>query len=213
MVLAGLFLTLDGCAGGRSQKVSYPPGYPIGYVERGEASWYGPGFHGHKTANGEIYDMNRMTAAHRTLPLGSVAVVRSLSNGREITVRINDRGPFARGRILDLSYAGAQALHMVGNGTDEVELRVVSYQGALDRLAPLRVQVGSFSDLQNAHALLAQLELAQYNARLVRGSYQGRFTYRVQVGYFHSEDQALVAARRLSAQFRVDPVIVRDESP
>src|SRR5215218_3705649 len=76
------------------------PGYPIGYVEQGMASWYGPGFHGNKTANGERYDMYRLTAAHRTLPLGSIAVVRSFTSGRHVTVRINDRGPFARGRIL-----------------------------------------------------------------------------------------------------------------
>src|SRR5262245_16837444 len=82
------------------------PGYPIGYVERGVASWYGPGFHGDKTANGERYDMHKLTAAHRTLPLGAVATVRSLTTGRQVTVRINDRGPFARGRILDLSLAG-----------------------------------------------------------------------------------------------------------
>jgi rare lipoprotein A len=73
--------------------------------------------------------MHKLTAAHRTLPLGSVAVVRSLSTGRQVTVRINDRGPFARGRILDLSLAGAQAVGMVGRGTDEIELRVISYAG------------------------------------------------------------------------------------
>lgn len=157
--------------------------------------------------------MNRLTAAHRTLPLGSVAVVRSLTNGREVTVRINDRGPFARGRVLDLSYAGARALNMVGPGTDDIELRVVSYQGRTDSLAPLRVQVGSFSELHNAHALLAELEMAHYNARIVRGKAQGGLRYRVQVGYYQTEDQASVAARRLGVQFGVDPLIVRDESP
>src|SRR5438552_3593738 len=87
---------IDGCAGRPVLRGDYPPGYPIGYVERGVASWYGPGFHGNQTANGERFDMHQFTAAHRTLPLGSVATVRSLSNGRRITVRINDRGPFAR---------------------------------------------------------------------------------------------------------------------
>lgn len=98
-------------------------GYPIGYVERGVASWYGPGFHGRKTANGETYDMHQLTAAHRTLPLGSVVQVRSLTSGRTVTVRVNDRGPFAKNRILDLSQAGAQALSMIGNGTDQVEIK------------------------------------------------------------------------------------------
>lgn len=112
-------------------KPTYFPGYPVGFVERGVASWYGPGFHGNKTANGERYDMHQLTAAHRTLPLGSIAVVRSMSTGRQVTVRINDRGPFARGRVLDLSLAGAQALEMTGSGTDEIELQVVGYQGSL----------------------------------------------------------------------------------
>lgn len=115
---------VQGCAS-QSRYSERFPGYPIGYTERGVASWYGPGFHGNKTANGERYDMHQLTAAHRTLPLGSVALVRSLSTGRKVTVRINDRGPFARGRILDLSLAGAKALGMTGNGTDEIELQVV----------------------------------------------------------------------------------------
>ena len=96
---------------------TYVPEEDPNYRAEGMASWYGPGFHGNKTANGERYDMHKLTAAHRTLPLGSVAVVHSLTSGRHVTVRINDRGPFARGRILDLSLAGAQALGMVGNGT------------------------------------------------------------------------------------------------
>ena len=103
-----LIISLNGCSGWTPARPSYP-GYPLGFVERGSASWYGPGFHGNRTANGEVYDMHKLTAAHRTLPLGSVAVVRSLTTGRQVTVRINDRGPFARGRILDLSLASAQA--------------------------------------------------------------------------------------------------------
>ena len=124
-----LIPTLPGCGSPpRVTKAMYPPGYPLGYIERGVASWYGPGFHGNKTANGERYDMNQLTAAHRTLPLGSIALVRSLTSGREVTVRINDRGPFAKGRVLDLSYAGARAIGMVGSGTDEVELRVIDFR-------------------------------------------------------------------------------------
>ena len=117
LLFATLFVgALDGCSG--TPKPTYFPGYPVGFVERGVASWYGPGFHGNKTANGERYDMHQLTAAHRTLPLGSIAVVRSMSTGRQVTVRINDRGPFARGRVLDLSLAGAQALGMTGAGTE-----------------------------------------------------------------------------------------------
>ena len=148
-LLAG---TVTACGG--TPKPSYFPGYPVGFVERGVASWYGPGFHGNKTANGERYDMHQLTAAHRTLPLGSIAVVRSMSTGRKVTVRINDRGPFARGRVLDLSFAGAQVLGMTGAGTDQIELRVVGYQGRTADMGVLRVQVGSFSDQQNALNLL-----------------------------------------------------------
>src|SRR4029078_10018079 len=141
LLLATLFVVaLAGCGG--APKPTYFPGYPVGFVERGVASWYGPGFHGNKTANGERYDMHQLTAAHRTLPLGSIAVVRSMTTGRQVTVRINDRGPFARGRVLDLSLAGAQALGMTGTGTGQIELRVVGYQGRTANMGVLRVQVG-----------------------------------------------------------------------
>lgn len=86
----------QGCAA-PLRHVDRLPNYPVGFVERGMASWYGPGFHGKKTADGERYDMYGLTAAHRTLPLGSVAVVHSLTSGRHVTIRINDRGPFAKG--------------------------------------------------------------------------------------------------------------------
>src|SRR5262245_46591175 len=95
------------------------PRAPTG-VELGIASWYGPGFHGNRTANGEIYDQNELTAAHRTLPLGSRAMVTNLTNGRSVEVRINDRGPFVDGRVIDLSYAAARTLGMVGPGTAHV---------------------------------------------------------------------------------------------
>ena len=110
---------LSGCSGWSPARPSYPPGYPLGFVERGSASWYGPGFHGNRTANGEVYDMHKLTAAHRTLPLGSVAVVRSLSTGRQVTVRINDRGP-GYGRSIDLSEAAARALGMRHKGLARV---------------------------------------------------------------------------------------------
>ncbi|MGQ0810734.1 MAG: septal ring lytic transglycosylase RlpA family protein [Nitrospiraceae bacterium] len=189
---------------------TYPPGYPIGYVERGMASWYGPGFHGNPTANGERFDMHQLTAAHRTLPLGSVAEVRSLSNGRHVTVRINDRGPFARGRILDLSMAGARALAMMGSGTDEVELRVIRYQGS--RLGTLWVQVGSFSEAANAQALIDRLKAEYPKSRIAMTDLPRGKRYRVQVGEFATETQAEVAATRLRSLLDVDPYVVRDDS-
>lgn len=92
--------------------------------EQGKASWYGPRFNGRRTANGERYNMNEMTAAHKTLPFGTVVRVRSLVNGKEVDVRITDRGPFSRGRVIDLSRAAAQAIDMLGLGVKDVLLFV-----------------------------------------------------------------------------------------
>lgn len=97
------------------------------YYEIGIASWYGPGFHGKRTANGEIYDMYAMTAAHKTLPFGTIVRVVDLDTGRSVVVRINDRGPFVKGRIIDLSYAAAQELGMVKKGLAKVGLKIVKW--------------------------------------------------------------------------------------
>ncbi len=101
------------------------------------ASWYGEKFHGRSTANGERYDMHGMTAAHPTLPFGTVVEVRNLDNGRSVRVRINDRGPFVRGRIIDLSYAAAREIEMIGPGTARVELTLVRRPGGA---APARAR-------------------------------------------------------------------------
>lgn len=198
--------------GGVTPRPTYFPGYPVGYAERGVASWYGPGFHGNKTANGERYDMHKLTAAHRTLPLGSVAVVRSLSTGRHVTVRINDRGPFAKGRILDLSLAGAQALGMTGTGTVQIELRVVGYQGRTADMGALRIQVGSFADYQNAVSLLDQLKKSYHGGRIVTVELPEGRRYRVQVGEFVTEAQAQAAASRLESSLEIQPFVVRDDT-
>ena len=95
----------------------------VGYVERGVASWYGPGFHRVRTSTGEIYDMYGMTAAHKTLPLPAYVRVTNLQNGRSVVVRVNDRGPFVGNRIIDLSYTAASKLDMLRNGTAMVEVR------------------------------------------------------------------------------------------
>lgn len=101
----------------------YTPAHQPNYEETGEASWYGPGFHGKKTANGEIYNSNDMTAAHKTLPLPSLVEVTNLKNDRKIVVRVNDRGPFAHGRIIDLSKAAAKKLDMIRSGVADVRVR------------------------------------------------------------------------------------------
>ena len=205
-----LVSTLTACSG--APKPVYFPGYPIGFVERGVASWYGPGFHGNKTANGERYDMHQLTAAHRTLPLGSIAVVRSMSTGRQVTVRINDRGPFARGRVLDLSLAGAQTLGMTGAGTDQIELRVVGYQGRTAEMGVLRVQVGSFSDHQNAINLLERVKQFYLGGRIQVVDLPEGKRYRVQIGQFLREAQAEAAASHLESFLDLQAFVFRDDS-
>ena len=214
LLLLLLFLAawFSGCSGGSPVRPSYPPGYPLGYVERGSASWYGPGFHGNRTANGELYDMHQLTAAHRTLPLGSVAEVRSLSTGRQVTVRINDRGPFARGRILDLSFAGAQAMGMIGRGTDDIELRVIRYQGKAGEFGVMRVQVGSFADPANARALLERLKGRYPGSRAVSVDLPEGRRYRVYAGQFQTESAAEQAAAQLRRSLDTDPFIIRDDT-
>jgi rare lipoprotein A (peptidoglycan hydrolase) len=98
----------------------------IGHEEAGLASWYGHPYHGRRTASGEVYDMGQMTAAHRTMPFGTWVLVTNRNTGRSVEVRINDRGPFEKGRIIDLSYAAAQQLGAVGPGVIPVRLRVIA---------------------------------------------------------------------------------------
>ena len=120
----------SGCALFRAPQ---PPPIVDG-VQIGIASWYGPGFHGNRTANGEIYDQFELTAAHPSLPLGTRAMVTNLANGRAVEVRINDRGPFVDGRAIDLSYAAARTIGLVGPGTGRVRIEVL---GKVSQQAPV----------------------------------------------------------------------------
>lgn len=110
-------------------KTYYPTTVSVGDTASGIASWYGPDFHGKKTSNGETYNMNAMTAAHKTLPMNTMVRVTNLGNGAQTTVRINDRGPFVAGRIIDLSKAAATSIGMIGAGTARVKLEVVGFYG------------------------------------------------------------------------------------
>src|SRR6266704_273654 len=117
-------LWLVGAAGCAAVRAPAPPPITNG-VQVGVASWYGPGFHGNRTANGEIYDQYELTAAHPSLPLGTRVMVTNLENGRAVQVRVNDRGPFVDGRAIDLSYAAARTIGMVGPGTVRVRIEVL----------------------------------------------------------------------------------------
>jgi len=160
-----------------------------GGSEEGQASWYGPGFHGKRTANGEIYDMDAMTAAHKKLPFGTVVQVHNRDNGRSVEVRINDRGPFIRGRIIDLSRAAADAIGMLGPGTARVRLEILHQPVE----AGFIVQAGAFSSNANAMALLRELEPDFPEAAI----YSDGSWHRIQVGPFASRKEAKKVAREL----------------
>lgn len=132
-----------------------------GGVETGVASWYGPGFHGRTTSSGEVFDMYDLTAAHPSLPLETLVMVTNLANGRTVEVRINDRGPFAGGRIIDLSYAAARILGLIGPGTGKVSVEILRLPAAGPVAPPggarCFVQAGSFVSRDNAEALKRRL--------------------------------------------------------
>ena len=157
----------------------------VGYVEQGVASWYGPDFHGGRTATGETYDMHAMTGAHPTLPLPTWVRVTNLENGRSVVVRLNDRGPFARDRIIDLSRAAAEALDMVRAGTARVEVRSLATGGAAPAgaTAAYYAQAGAFTSRDNAEALARRLRQAGIEGVTVTESDAGRGSmFRVRAG-------------------------------
>ncbi len=176
-----------------------PAPAPVGYTEEGNASWYGNPFHGRRASNGEVYDMYKLTAAHRTLPFETTVRVTNLNNGKSTTVRITDRGPFVDNRIIDLSLAAARELDSVGPGVVPVRLEVI---GNVDVAALTEgfftVQVGAFRDRTNAERLRDRLSVT-YSPIFIQqyDSPDGAF-YRLRVGKVSGED----AAKELAAQLR-----------
>jgi len=179
-----------------------------GYVERGVASWYGPTFHGEQTSMGEPYDMYAMTAAHKTLPLPAYARVTNLRNGKTVVVRINDRGPFAKNRIIDLSYTAAAKLDMLRDGTTLVEVRTLtpSEPAGLTRAeeAPpptLYVQAGAFVDESNAKRLVERLKAGGISSAFVQAPPDGSTPrmFRVRAGPITSTAEFDRMAARLNA--------------
>jgi len=178
-----------------------------GYLERGVASWYGPTFHGGNTSSGEPYDMYAMTAAHKTLPLPCYARVTNLRNGKNVVVRINDRGPFVANRLIDLSYTAAARLDMLREGTTLVEVRTLSpsVPDVLTRSSAqpppaLYVQAGAFADQQNAQRLLTRLQAAGLERAFIALPPQsGAHLYRVRLGPVESVAQFDELAARLAA--------------
>jgi rare lipoprotein A len=202
--------------------------YPLpdadGFVQTGEASWYGVPFHGRTTSNGETYDMHAHTAAHKTLPFGTYVSVENLKNGRSTVVRINDRGPFVEGRIIDLSYASAREIGMVGPGVAPVRVTALAPQVAVRdraggrpvveaqdlRSGAFTVQVGAFLDRRNALELAERLgvlfdwvQITEFVDAL------NRTLHRVRVTRSSSLDEAGKMEKRLEEMGFVGSFVVR----
>jgi len=189
-----------------------PPPAPVGYTEEGNASWYGNPFHGRHASNGEIYDMYKLTAAHRTLPFETMVKVTNLNNGKTTTVRITDRGPFVANRVIDLSLAAAREIESVGPGVVPVRLEVL---GNVDVTAGFfTVQVGAFKNMANAERLRDRLSVS-YSPIFIQqyDSPDGTF-YRVRVGKVSGEDAARGFAEQLREKEGFTPMVLRlDEVP
>ena len=178
------------------------------YTEEGNASWYGVPFHGRRASNGEVYDMNKLTAAHRTLPFDTVVRVTNLSNGKSTVVRITDRGPFVDNRIIDLSMAAAHEIDSIGPGVVPVHVEIVS--ASVDPASGFfTVQVGAFRDRGNAERLRQRLN-ASYSPIFIQqyDSPDGLF-YRVRVGKVPGEDAAHQFGEQLRNREGFTPMVVR----
>lgn len=173
------------------------------YREQGTASWYGAKFSGHKTSNGELYDLYQPSAAHKTLPIPSYARVTNLDNGKSIVVRVNDRGPFHSDRIIDLSYAAAVKLGYMEQGTAQVEVEVMEVVGVEDRRDPLYgnyryLQLGAFGREASAQTLVEALKpLLTAEVFVSVAESDGTLLYRVRVGPVDDKSHLLAVQQQL----------------
>jgi rare lipoprotein A len=199
-ILVMVLLLLSACTVPTS-KVALPP-LPEGPLSQtGIASWYGPGFHGKATASGEIYNQHDLTAAHQTLPLGTKVMVTNLENGSSAEVLINDRGPFAKNRIIDLSYAAAQSIDMVGPGTALVRLDVLASPVRIQTIRPsldYTLQLGSFAQLENARQLRERIAQSFAGVTITPRQAKDAVYYRVHLGTFANRGAAEEQARVVS---------------
>ena len=184
----------------------------VGHTETGVASWYGEPYHGRRAANCEIYDMEKLTAAHRTLPFGTWVRVANPANGKSVVVRITDRGPFVGGRIIDLSHAAARAIDMIGPGTAKVRVTVTRPPEKVPEAELFAVQAGAFRERSRADQLRSRMEARHQTARLVRREGSPPM-WRVLVG----RESTIEAAERLAERLRPETgaafVVRLDETP
>ena len=182
-----------------------------GFVQKGDASWYGTKFHGKKTSSGEEYDMYAMTAAHKTLPLPTYVEVKHLDNGKKVIVKVNDRGPFHDGRIIDLSYAAATKLGITGTGTGRVEIRAINTSGldlntsavvvpsAVQPTGKIHVQVAAFKLSDKAEQVATELRDKRFQSvRVYEGKSDGKKMYRVRIGPIPNMDLAYRVLKNLN---------------
>ncbi|MEM7210218.1 MAG: septal ring lytic transglycosylase RlpA family protein [Pseudomonadota bacterium] len=195
-----------------------------GYVARGVASWYGSKFHGRRTSSGEPFDMYRATAAHKSLPLPTYAQVTNLANGKQVIVKINDRGPFHADRLIDLSYGAAVKIDLAKSGTGRVEVRVIDGSGnvagsAQDEVetAPLTesgtfIQVGAFREFVNAQEMRARVNGAGVLGADIdqSDSSSGEKLYKVRVGPFTNSARIDGVIAKLQQAGITDYKLVRD---
>ena len=181
-----------------------------GYFKKGVASWYGKKFHGRLTASGEVYDMYQMTAAHKTLPLPTYAEITHLANGKQIVVKINDRGPFSKERLIDLSYVAALKLGMVKSGTANVSVRAIEVpasvtvnDGVEEESLSYFIQIGAFSNRMNAEQLVRQMKNARLRTKIEMSSQ----LYRVLTGPYQSQADVNRTTSTL-ARYGIDDVTI-----
>ena len=180
---------------------------PGAYSEEGNASWYGEPFHGRRASNGEIYDMNKLTAAHRTMAFGTIVKVTNLSNGKSTVVRITDRGPFVENRIIDLSRAAAREIESIGPGVVPVRLEVVSGDDPFGGF--FTVQVGAFKEKENAERLRARLNEQYPPSTIQQISVDDGTFYRVRAGKISGEQNAQKFADELRTREGFHTMVIR----
>lgn len=180
---------------------------PLGQVQRGMASWYGHPYHGRRAADGEVYDMETLVAAHRTMPFQTWVRVRNISNGKTVDVRIIDRGPFVNNRIIDLSHAAAKEIELIGPGVAEVELTVISSPNTGAEPAQFGVQVGAFRERTNADRYRETMAATYGAARIVERAGEPTL-WRVVAGRESSQEAAEVLARRVRQEQKIAQAFV-----
>ena len=202
LLLTVLFLQSCGVVRSGADRSALPSesAETVRMLQSGVASWYGPDFHGKATANGEIYNMNDLTAAHRTLPFNTVVKVDNLDNGRSVVVRINDRGPYVGDRVIDLSRRAARDIDMIDTGTANVEIHLISEgdrpvaAGMVTNKETYTVQLASFNTQREADAYSNRVR----GSRVERVTFGNTTAYRVYYGTFSSSADARAAQQQLS---------------